>query len=90
MVGHIPHYQRNRPPHRCRHGNGRCNPPPGSLFEWISSVTKTSVVNIPLSWEFRLKQLLLTIDAVFILKLAYEGYSEIHRIYADARNFKQT
>lgn len=57
----------------------------GLFIEWISQLTRTSVVNIPLVWDFRLKQLLLTIDVVFILKLAYEGFLDIHRIYADAR-----
>lgn len=56
-----------------------------ALIELMSRATNVSVVSIPVVWEFQLKQLLLTIDAVLILALGFEGLRDIRRIYKDAR-----
>lgn len=58
---------------------------------WIAGLTGTSIVDVPVVTlpvlgAIHLKQILLTIDVVFIVRLAYEGYREIERILGHARN----
>jgi hypothetical protein len=58
--------------------------------EWVAQMTGTSILKTPIATlpvlgPIEVKQLLLTIDAVFIVLLASEGFRDILRIYGSAR-----
>ena len=62
-----------------------------AFVQWISYITGSSVLDVPILTlpmvgRLELKQLLLTIDVVFIILLALEASRDMRRIYRDARN----
>lgn len=65
-----------------------------AFAQWISYITNTSVLDVPLLTlpmvgRVELKQLLLTIDAVFVILLAVEASRDISRVYRNARQHDQ-
>jgi hypothetical protein len=56
---------------------------------WIATATGTSVMTDTLLGPFKFKDLILLIDLVLVCKLAYEGYNDIHRIYAEERQRRE-